>query len=186
MYPRRAAALLMTAISLVGCGRAAPNRLPTGQRVTVSPGKVELSTDRFTTTQQPGAAVPSSFPKDIPIYPGAIHRIHSSDNGQVFSMTMDVPGGVASQIEAYYRDHFAKAGWIITLDHRGQDGGAMIQFRSATRSCRVTVGTTDEGTTALGFFISDRGTDSAPQPRLQIVPDRPIGPKRRPAARATQ
>jgi hypothetical protein len=149
-------AVLLASVICLGCGRAAPNRLPTGERVIVTPGKTELRAGKHRTIQAPGAPMLASFPKDIPIYPGAVFRIGSETDGKLFSTTLDVPMGNIAEIEAYYREFFAKDGWTIGLDHRSKNGGAMMQFRKEKRGCMVTVGTTDEGTTALSFMFNDK------------------------------
>ena len=145
-----------SALGTLGCGRAAPNRLPTGQEVIVTPGKTELRTGNHRTIQAPGAPMLDSFPQDIPIYPGAKFRIGKETDGKLFNTTLDVPRGDAAEIEAFYRKFFAEDGWTIGLDHRSKDGGAMMQFRKGKRGCMVTVGTTDEGTTALAFMFNDK------------------------------
>ena len=97
----------------------------------------------------------SSFPKDIPIYEGAVFRIGSEDGGKLYNTTLDVPMGDKSAIEAFYRRFFAEKGWTIGLDHRSKTG-VMMQFRKGKRGCLLTVGTTDEGTTALSFLFNDK------------------------------
>jgi hypothetical protein len=143
------------ALAGVGCGRAAPNRLPTGEEVIQTPGRTELRTARHRTIQAPGAPMLDSFPKDIPIYPGAVFRIGSEFEGKLHHTTLDVPEGNIAEIDAYYRRHFAGAGWTIEHDYP-KETGSTIQFRKGNRGCRLVVGTTDEGTVALAFLFNDK------------------------------
>jgi len=146
---------LLGALLTLGCGRAAPNRLPTGERVVVTRGKTVLSGRNHRTIQAPGAPMLASFPKDIPIYEGAVFQIGTEIHGELHNTKLHVPMGDIAAIEAFYRRFFADNGWTIGLDHESKTG-VMMQFRKGKRGCMVVVGTTDEGETALSFMFNDR------------------------------
>jgi hypothetical protein len=153
-------AVALSAILAVGCGKSSTYKTPEGQ-VTVDKkgGQVtfEGSSKDGTvkvTANESGVALPDNFPKDIPIYKGAVIKI-SSTQGKTMLAHMTVPGSVADVLK-YYQDQLKDQGWTIeSTMNLGE--GSMIAAKKAARQCSAMVLKQDKET-LVQLTVTQEGT----------------------------
>jgi len=90
-----------------------------------------------------GVALPDDFPKDVPIYQGAVVKV-ASTQGKTMMVHMAVSASVADALK-YYQDQLKDQGWEIqSTMNLGE--GSMISAKKADRQCSAMVLKQDKGT----------------------------------------
>ena len=148
MYKKLAIILVALAAITFGCGKSSTYKTKDGE-VTVdkSAGKVTFegtSKDGKVTisTSKNGVALPDNFPKDVPIYKGAVVQVASTQGKTMMvHFTVDAAAGDALK---YYQDELKSQGWQIdSTMNMGE--GSMLIAKKGDRQCSALVMKQDRG-----------------------------------------
>jgi len=134
--------LALLAAVAFGCGKKSTYSTKEGE-VTVDKkgGQVtfELKSKDGNTTvtvNEGGVALPDKFPKDVPIYKGAIVKV-ASTQGKTMMVHMNVPASAADALK-FYQDQLKDQGWEIqSTMNMGE--GSMLSAKKADRQCTALV-----------------------------------------------
>jgi hypothetical protein len=141
--------ILLTVLAAIGSG--------CGKKTTYSTNDGEVTVDKkggqvtieskdgkaTITANDKGVALPDKFPKDVPIYKGAVVKV-SSTQGKAMMVHMEVPAAVADVLK-FYQDQLKDQGWEIqSTVNMGE--GSMLSAKKAGRQCTAMVIKQDKGT----------------------------------------
>ncbi len=139
---------LLAAIAF-GCGKKSTYSTKDGE-VTVDQkgGKVTIESrskdgNATFTANDGGVALPDKFPKDLPIYKGAVVKLASTQgNAMVVHMNVKAP---VTDVLKFYQDQLKDQGWEIqSTMNMGE--GSMISAKKANRQCTALVVKQDKET----------------------------------------
>jgi hypothetical protein len=119
-YQRLAVAILFIAALGAGaaCAGASTSSTASGSRQAAGP------TPKATAKLDPAVSMPSTFPADVPIYPGARLTAAASFNGTgqtTWGMSWETPDSVA-RVQAFYSSKLSQGDWTISF--AGNTGGS--------------------------------------------------------------
>jgi len=131
----------------------------TGQNVDISGGgeNIKIKTEKGDLTINSGGALPSSFPKDFPIYPGAKLTGSFSASGDEDSTGVSVvweTGDDPAKVGAYYKTQLVASGYTIVTEYM-QDDSTTLTFEKGNTSGFMGVGG-DEGKTAISVTMGTK------------------------------
>src|SRR5436190_15266091 len=141
--------LALLAAVAFGCGKKSTYSTKDGE-VTVDKKGGQMTFESKTkdgsakiTMNDSGVALPDKFPKDVPIYKGAVPKV-ASTQGKAMMVHMNVPASVADVLK-YYQDQLKDQGWEIqSTMNMGE--GSMISSKKADRQCTALVMKQDKET----------------------------------------
>ncbi|MEI8376867.1 MAG: hypothetical protein WCJ35_28975, partial [Planctomycetota bacterium] len=151
--------LALLAAVTIGCGKKTTFKTRDGE-VTVDrnggqvtyEGKSKDGTVKIAANEG-GVALPDNFPKDMPIYKGAVVKVSSTQDKTMLAH-MTVPASQADVLK-YYQDQLKDQGWeieatmnmgegsMITANKSGRQGSVMIIKQDKETMVQLTV--TQEG-----------------------------------------
>lgn len=109
--------LLVSILAAGGCGRSKSYEGPNGEKVTASKDGDSMEVNATgkdgskiqVSTSGKGVALPGDFPKDVPVYPGAIalSSVNSNDGSMITLQTADS----AEKVDEYYAKELKGQGW---------------------------------------------------------------------------
>ena len=148
MYKKLTVILAVVAGILVGCGKSSTYKTKDGE-VTVDRTKGEVTFQGKTkdgnvsvTASKAGVALPDGFPKDVPIYKGAVVQV-ASTQGKAMMVHLTVDAAVAEALK-YYQDELKGQGWQIeSTMNMGE--GSMLVAKKEGRQCSALVMKQDKG-----------------------------------------
>jgi hypothetical protein len=123
--------LLAGVFAAGGCGHSDSYTGPNGEKVTVSKdGKsIDVKTEKGSSkinvsTGDKGIALPDNFPKDAPVYPGAIalSSVNSNDGMMVTLQTADS----ADKVAEYYAKELKGQGWTTESEVKLPQGTTYV------------------------------------------------------------
>jgi len=105
------------------------------------------------TASKAGVALPDDFPKDVPIYKGAIVQM-TSTQGKTTMVHLNVSDAVADVLK-YYQDELKNQGWEIqSTMNMGE--GSMLTSKKGDRECSAVVLKQDKGT-MIQLTVTQKG-----------------------------
>ena len=142
MFKKLTITLALMAAVTFGCGKKSTYTTKDGE-VTVDKkggqvtfegkskdGNVKISAN------ESGVALPDDFPKDLPIYKGAVVKV-ASTQGKTMMVNLQVSAPMA-EVFKYYQDQLKEQGWEIeTTMSLGE--GNMLAAKKADRKCSAMV-----------------------------------------------
>lgn len=148
MFKKLTITLALVAAVAFGCGKKSTYKTKDGE-VTVDKqhgqvtfegkskdGNVKVSANKA------GVPLPDGFPKDVPIYTGAVVQV-ASTQGQMMMVHLNVSASV-TEVLKYYQDQLKEQGWEIeSTMNMGE--GSMIAAKKADRKCSAMVLKQDQG-----------------------------------------
>ena len=144
-----AAMLAVMAAATFGCGRSQTYESPEGKVKVDKKGdtlnyEVQTKEGKATlTASDKGVAIPSTFPKDVPILKGAVPKM-TMTQGKTELLHLSVPGGVAD-VAKEYQDKLKGEGWEIeSTMNMGET--SMVQAKKGNRKCAAVVAKDGTGT----------------------------------------
>ena len=144
-------AMMLTVVALVvcGCGKSPTYKTKDGE-VTVDKKNGEITYESKTkdgnvtvSANQGGVALPDGFPKDVPIYKGAVVQV-ASTQGKTVMVHLSVSAPVADALK-YYQDQLKEQGWEINST-MNMGEGSMITAKKGDRQCSALILKQDKGT----------------------------------------
>jgi hypothetical protein len=109
--------MLVGVMAIGGCGQSKTYNGPNGEKVTVNKDGSSLEIDAVgkdgskikVSTSGNGVALPGDFPKDAPVYPGAIalSSVNSNDGTMITLQTADS----AEKVDEFYAKELKSQGW---------------------------------------------------------------------------
>ena len=141
--------LALLAAVAFGCGKKSTYSTKDGE-VTVDQkgGKVTIESrskdgNATFTANDSGVALPDKFPKDLPIYKGAVVKL-ASTQGNAMVVHMIVKASVTDVLK-FYQDQLKDQGWEIqSTMNMGE--GTMLSAKKADRQCTALVVKQDKET----------------------------------------
>ena len=142
MHNKLAIILALLVLVAFGCGKKSTYSTKDGE-VTVDQkgGKVTIESrskdgNATFTANDSGVALPDKFPKDMPIYKGAVVKV-ASTQGKSMMVHMTVPASAADALK-FYQDQLKDQGWEIqSTMNMGE--GSMLSAKKAGRQCSALV-----------------------------------------------
>ena len=137
-------------VATFGCGKSQTYESPDGKvKVSQEGGtaKYEVATKEGKATiaaSDTGVAIPSTFPKDVPILKGAVPKM-TMTQGKTELLHLHVPGSIAD-VAKDYQDKLKAEGWEIESSMTMGDT-SMLQAKKGNRQCAAVV--VKDGTGAL-------------------------------------
>jgi hypothetical protein len=148
MYKKLAVALTAVVTITFGCGKSDTYKVKDGEvKVDKNGGQVTFqgkSKDGnvTVTTGKDGVALPDNFPKDVPIYKGAVVQVASTQGKMM--MVQFVVAAPATDTFKYYQDQLKEQGWEINSTvNMGE--GSVLAAKKGERECTATVMKEDKG-----------------------------------------
>ena len=133
---RIAAALAVVAIAIaLVAGYVATHRSTSGvpathtQNATTSPAAHS--------SMDPAVVIPSGFPKDLPVYPGARPTFVGGDSSfgtTILTINWETSDSI-DQVYAWYQTSLGQGDWTITSKTAGADGDSISFARKSKSSC---------------------------------------------------
>lgn len=96
------------------------------------------------TTEESNAKLPSNFPSDIPVYPGA-EIVSAPTAGQALNLTL-LASETTEKVATYYREELKKNGWRIDEKHSHTD---RIDATKGKRRCTIRLTETGDASTRI-------------------------------------
>ncbi|OHE82605.1 MAG: hypothetical protein A2107_06880 [Verrucomicrobia bacterium GWF2_62_7] len=93
-------------------------------------------------TGDKGVALPDNFPKDVPLYKGAVVKMAASQGAQLV-VHLHVAASIADAAK-FYQDQLKSQGWEIGSTMNMGDT-SMVTANKAGRQCAVVVAKEDNG-----------------------------------------
>jgi hypothetical protein len=147
MHKQVLIALAVIAGIVVGCGKNTYKTKDgevtvdrTGGKITIE-GKSKEGTVTVTASQN-GVALPDNFPKDVPIYKGAVVQV-ASTQGKTMLVHLNVDAAVADALK-YYQAELKSQGWQIDSTMNMGDG-SMLVAKKGHRQCSALVMKQEKG-----------------------------------------
>lgn len=131
-----------------GCGKSSTYETKDGKvkieeksgqatyEVTTKEGKLKMATG------DKGVALPDNFPKDVPLYKGAVVKMAASQGAQLV-VHLHVAASIADAAK-FYQDQLKSQGWEIGTTMNMGDT-SMVTANKAGRQCAVVVAKEDNG-----------------------------------------
>jgi hypothetical protein len=148
-YKTLAAALVTIAAVTFGCGKSESYKVKEGEvKVNRKEGQVTFEGNTkdgkvTVTAGKEGVPLPDGFPKDVPIYKGAVVQVASSE-GKTMLVHLNVSAPVADALK-YYQDQLKEQGWEIkSTMNMGE--GSMLTAQKGERQCTAVAMKQDKGT----------------------------------------
>jgi hypothetical protein len=140
--------LALAAAVACGCGKKTTYTSKDGE-VTVDKSKGEVTFEGKSkdgkvkiSANEAGVPLPDNFPKDVPIYKGAVVKV-ASTQGKTMMVHLNVSASMA-EVFKYYQDQLKEQGWEIeTTMSLGE--GNMLAAKKAERKCTAMVMKQDSG-----------------------------------------
>ena len=134
--------ILLTLVAVVagGCGKKTTYSTKDGE-VTVDKNggqvTIESKDGKATiTANDKGVALPDKFPKDVPIYKGAVVKV-STTQGKAMMIQMEVSAPAADVLK-FYQDQLKEQGWEIeSTMNTGET--SILSAKKAGRQCTAMV-----------------------------------------------
>ena len=149
MYKKLAVVLAAVAAITFGCGKSDTYKVKGGE-VTVNKkdGQVTFQGKNkdgnvIVTAAKEGVALPDGFPKDVPIYKGAVVQV-ASTQGKMMLVHLNISAPVADALK-YYQDQLKEQGWEINST-MNMGEGSMLTAKKGGRQCSAVVMKQDKGT----------------------------------------
>ena len=147
MFKKLTITLALVAAVAFGCGKKS-YKTKDGE-VTVDKKNGQVTFERKSkdgnvkvSANESGVALPDDFPKDLPIYKGAVVKV-ASTQGKTMMVHLNVSASVAEVLK-YYQDQLKEQGWEIeSTMNMGE--GSMIAAKKADRKCSAMVFKQDSG-----------------------------------------
>ncbi|MBI5688051.1 MAG: hypothetical protein HZC54_23510 [Verrucomicrobia bacterium] len=139
--------IALVALSL-GCGKSSTYETKDGQvkidekngqatyEVNTKEGKLKMATG------DKGVALPDNFPKDVPIYKGAVVKMAASQGAQLI-VHLHVTAS-AAEAGKFYQEQLKSQGWEVDTTMNMGDTG-MVVAKKAGRQCAVVAAKQDDG-----------------------------------------
>jgi hypothetical protein len=121
--------------------------------VDVNNGTVRVETSEGAYQAGAGAGLPSDWPSDVPLMPGAQMQVSGSNNGSsgdAGAGVMFVTTKTAEEVSAYYREELTKNGWVfdttasmngfLVMTATKGDIGLSFSVQSASGQTTVVIG----------------------------------------------
>lgn len=144
-----AVTVAVVAVATFGCGKSPTYESPDGTVKVSQDGdtaKYEVTTKEGKTTvaaSDAGVAIPTTFPKDVPILKGAVVEM-AMTQGKTELLHLRVPGNIAD-VTKNYQDKLKAEGWEIESSmNMGET--SMLQAKKGNRRCAAVVAKDDTGT----------------------------------------
>ncbi len=134
--------LVVVAAAAFGCNKSQTHETPGGKVTVASEGdtaKLEITTKDGKATMiagDAGVAVPSTFPRDVPIPKGAVPKLTMSQ-GPTELLHLQVQGSVAD-VAKEYQEKLKGEGWEIESS-ANMGEASTIQAKKDNRTCAVMV-----------------------------------------------
>jgi hypothetical protein len=137
-------AIILAAVAAItfGCGKSDTYKVKDGEvKVDKQNGKVTFqskSKDGNVTVSaaKEGVPLPDGFPKDVPIYKGAVVQVASSE-GKTMMVHLNVSAPVADALK-FYQEQLKEQGWEIkSTMNMGE--GSMLVAKKGDRQCSAVV-----------------------------------------------
>jgi hypothetical protein len=152
--------LAVLAAIACGCGKSSTYKTRDGEL------KVDQQKDQFTyeaktkdgvvkiAGSERGVPLPDNFPKDVPIYKGAVVQLASTqDKMMMVHLTLSAPVAEALQ---FYQDQLKEQGWEIkSTMNMGE--GSMVIAKKGERECSAVIAKEDKGT-RIQLTVSQQGS----------------------------
>jgi hypothetical protein len=140
----RTLTLMLAALAVIafGCGKGSTYKTNEGE-VTVDrkggqityEGKSKEGSVKVSANEN-GVALPDDFPKDVPIYKGAVVKV-AATQGKMIMVQLSVPAPMSSSTK-YYQDQLKDQGWEIqSMMNMGE--GSMVIAKKGDRQCSAVV-----------------------------------------------
>lgn len=149
MYKKLAIALATVAAITFGCGKSDTYKVKDSE-VTVNKKDGQVTFESASkdgkvtvTAGKEGVALPDGFPKDVPIYKGAVVQV-ASTQGKMMLVHLSVSAPVADALK-YYQDQLKEQGWEISST-MNMGEGSMLAAKKGERQCTALVMKQDKGT----------------------------------------
>ena len=160
MYKTTALCLAAVAALAFGCGKNSTYKVKDGE-VKVDRGSGQVTYEGKTkegtvsvTASKAGVALPDGFPKDVPIYKGAVVQV-ASTQGKTMMVHLSVDAPVADALK-FYQDQLKEQGWEISATTNMGDT-SMIQAKKGERQCSALVVKQDKGA-MVQLSVTQEGT----------------------------
>jgi hypothetical protein len=142
MFKKLTILLVLVAAITSGCGKKTTYTSKDGE-VTVDNKGGQVTIESKTkdgnatiTANDKGIPLPDNFPKDVPIYKGAVVKV-ASTQGKSMMVHMSVSASAADLLK-FYQDQLKDQGWEIqSTMNMGE--GSMISAKKASRQCTALV-----------------------------------------------
>ena len=149
MFKNLAIPLALLMAATFGCGKSQTYKTRDGE-VTVDKKAGQVTFEGKTkdgdvkvAASEHGVALPDNFPKDVPIYKGALVKI-ASTQGKTMLVHLAVSASVDEALK-YYQDQLKDQGWEIqSTMNMGE--GSMLSAKKAERQCSAMVLKDKKGT----------------------------------------
>ena len=149
MFKKLSIPLALLVAVTFGCGKSSTYKTRDGE-VTVDKQNKQVTFEGKTkegdvkvAASESGVALPDNFPKDVPIYKGAVVKV-ASTQGKTMMVHMAVSASVADALK-YYQDQLKDQGWEIqSTMNMGE--GSMLSAKKADRQCTAMVLKDNKGT----------------------------------------
>ena len=147
----RAACYVAAALLAGGCCRALAEKavdVGTDGAVKIADGGVTITADGGTVTTGGVATLPSDWPADVPLYPGAkIHVVTTTGATRtVVFTTVDPP----AKVTAFYKSSLP--GWIASMDATGPDGG-IAQRKKGKNGLLLNITKSEDGSAGVSLSV---------------------------------
>jgi hypothetical protein len=135
-------ALLLTLLAAVGfgCGKGSTYKTKDGE-VTVDKQGSQVTYEAKTkegkvkvTANEAGVTLPDTFPKDVPVYKGAVVKMTAAQDKTTI-VQLHLPASVADGAK-YYQEELKNQGWNIETTMNMGDG-SMVMAKKGSRQCSV-------------------------------------------------
>ena len=151
-YNRRAAAILCIAVLGTGaaCGGASTSSAASGSRQASSP--------KATPKLDPAVSIPSGFPADVPIYPGARLTAAASFTGTgqtTWGMNWETSDSVA-KVQAFYASKLSQGDWNISFSgNTGASFSASFNRKSNSKFGGILSADGSSGVTRISMSLAN-------------------------------
>ena len=155
-------ALVIVPFFMTGCGKSPEEKAieklvekGTGGKVSVdmSQGKVTVKEGNTTITSGGNVQVPSSFPKDVPVYPNT-QVLNSMSAGDIVHLTL-ISKDNMEKIIASYKEQMSKQGWKETASFT-MGTTATIAYDKDNRHATVAVSKMEKGESGIQLQVSQK------------------------------
>ena len=159
MFMKLTMVLALVSALAVGCGKSSYKTREGEVTVDKSSGQVTYEGKTKdgavkVTASKAGVALPDDFPKDVPIYKGAVVQM-TSTQGKMTLVHLNVSDPVADVLK-YYQDELKSQGWEIqSTMNMGE--GSMLTAKKGDRECSAVVAKQDKGT-MIQLTVTQKGT----------------------------
>jgi hypothetical protein len=159
MFNKITIILALLAAIACGCGKKSTYKTRDGE-VTVNKNGSEVTIESKTkdgnvkmSSNAAGVALPDDFPKDVPIYKGAVPQM-ATTQGKMMMVHFNSSAPVADILK-FYQEQLKEQGWEIqTTMNIGE--GSMLSAKKGERECTATVMKQDKGS-MIQLTVAQKG-----------------------------